>query len=251
MGPVLRADLGGLRRPRSALAVPPRLGWGRLRGKSGARSRGRGRPGNGRAGHSVDDQVGGLLLLAPGSVDPDLERSVRSASQSQTDVRRAARRLGSQHPAVSRQRQRAAQSSRPGPDVQGPCAPAEAERILGRPLHGGRVVHLARRGRHAGRYRHREPGLRHRLPAPRSHLAYHARLAKRSVLRPGGQRGGRPHDLGDNAVRFYKLDKAKLQAVANEVGPTVEEVLEPATSVSPELQAWMESRELYRQTASV
>jgi hypothetical protein len=57
--------------------------------------------------------------------------------------------------------------------------------------------------------------------------------------------------LGDNAVRFYKLDKAKLHAVANEVGPTVEEVLEPATSVSPELQAWMESRELYRQTASV
>jgi hypothetical protein len=30
-----------------------------------------------------------------------------------------------------------------------------------------------------------------------------------------------------------------------------DEVLEPATTVSPELQAWMESRELYRQIASV
>jgi predicted TIM-barrel fold metal-dependent hydrolase len=57
--------------------------------------------------------------------------------------------------------------------------------------------------------------------------------------------------LGENAVRFYNLDKTKLQAVANEVGPTVEDVLEPAKTVSPELQAWMESRELYRQTASV
>jgi predicted TIM-barrel fold metal-dependent hydrolase len=57
--------------------------------------------------------------------------------------------------------------------------------------------------------------------------------------------------LGQNAVRFYNLDQAQLQAVANEVGPTVDEVLVPAHTVSPELQAWMESRELNRQVASV
>lgn len=57
--------------------------------------------------------------------------------------------------------------------------------------------------------------------------------------------------LGENAVRFYNLDQKQLQAVANEVGPSVEEVLVPAKTVSPELQAWMESRELNRLVASV
>lgn len=57
--------------------------------------------------------------------------------------------------------------------------------------------------------------------------------------------------LGENAVRFYNLDQAQLQTVANEVGPTVEEVLVPQKTVTPELQAWMESRELLRDTAGI
>jgi predicted TIM-barrel fold metal-dependent hydrolase len=57
--------------------------------------------------------------------------------------------------------------------------------------------------------------------------------------------------LGGNAIRFYNLDKAKLQAVANRVGPTVDEILIPDPTISPELRAWMNTRELNRDTPGI
>jgi predicted TIM-barrel fold metal-dependent hydrolase len=57
--------------------------------------------------------------------------------------------------------------------------------------------------------------------------------------------------LGENAIRFYNLDPAHLQAVANQVGPTVDEVLIPDTNMDPELRAWLESRELNRDTPGI
>jgi Amidohydrolase len=57
--------------------------------------------------------------------------------------------------------------------------------------------------------------------------------------------------LGENAVRFYNLDRAQLQEAANRIGPTVEDILVPDTAIDDKLQAWMDSRELGRSCAGI
>jgi predicted TIM-barrel fold metal-dependent hydrolase len=47
--------------------------------------------------------------------------------------------------------------------------------------------------------------------------------------------------LGDNAIRCYELDRQKLQAIADSVGPTVEELLgaaDPALKDDPFIETW-------------
>ena len=57
--------------------------------------------------------------------------------------------------------------------------------------------------------------------------------------------------LGENAIRFYGLDRAVLQTAANRCGPTVDGVLVPDATIDAEQLAWMESRELGRISAGV
>jgi len=48
--------------------------------------------------------------------------------------------------------------------------------------------------------------------------------------------------LGQNAARFYGLDVEKLQAIANDVGPSVEEVLDPSSGPEPSDAVRMKAR---------
>jgi hypothetical protein len=57
--------------------------------------------------------------------------------------------------------------------------------------------------------------------------------------------------LGENAIRFYGLDHDQLQEVANRAGPTVEDILRPDVNIDADLRAWMESRELNRDTPGI
>jgi hypothetical protein len=54
--------------------------------------------------------------------------------------------------------------------------------------------------------------------------------------------------LGENAIRFYGLDRAPLQEAADRVGPRVQDVLVPDPSIDPELRDWLERREVGRAT---
>jgi predicted TIM-barrel fold metal-dependent hydrolase len=52
--------------------------------------------------------------------------------------------------------------------------------------------------------------------------------------------------MGENAARWYGLDLAQLQGVADRVGPKVSEFLEPDETLNPDTKSWLESRELGR-----
>ena len=58
-----------------------------------------------------------------------------------------------------------------------------------------------------------------RLPAPRGQLAEYRTVSARTTSAISRKQDGRKI-LGENAVNFYGLDRQRLQAVADKIGPT-------------------------------
>jgi len=55
--------------------------------------------------------------------------------------------------------------------------------------------------------------------------------------------------LGENAIRFSGLDRARLAEIARRIGPTVENVLGPDPKIAPELIENFETRGGYLKPA--
>ena len=48
--------------------------------------------------------------------------------------------------------------------------------------------------------------------------------------------------LGENAIRFFGLDRERLAEIARRIGPTVEEIIGPNPQIRPELIDNFEAR---------
>ena len=55
--------------------------------------------------------------------------------------------------------------------------------------------------------------------------------------------------LGENLIRFFDLDKAHLAAIADKIGPTVQDVAGPNPAVDPEFLGLFDGRGGYLRPA--
>ena len=180
-------------------------------------------------------RIGTLLLrlhepqrrVAAPAVADDVRRRVRPPPRPQAHAHRDPRRLDPGDAAPPRRGLRRAPRRHSGE--------AQAERVLASQLPRRRVVHPQGRGRDAPRDRRRDDPLRPRLPAPREHVAAHPEWLRDAFA-------GVPEDelrlmLGENAIRFFGLDRERLAEIARRIGPTVEEINATDPHIRPELMA--------------